>query len=115
MVDACNKLNKINYWNQLLTSRFNIENIPTTKNTQPLSPNMITLEIDGGKKQKVRPGDILGALTGKDGISGSEVGKINVFDYCAYVAVNKKAAKEGLKKLEKGKLKGRNFRVWRVR
>ena len=79
------------------------------------SPNMATLRIDGGKKQKVRPGDILGALTGKDGISGSEVGKINVFDYCAYVAVNKSSAKDALHKLEKGKLKGRKFRVWRVR
>ena len=78
-------------------------------------PNMATLRIDGGKKQKVRPGDILGALTGKDGIAGSEVGKINVFDFCAYVAVTKAVAKEGLKKLENGKLKGRKFRAWRVR
>lgn len=78
-------------------------------------PTMATLRIDGGKKQKVRPGDILGALTGKGGISGQDVGKINVFDYCAYVAIDKASAKEALKKLEKGKLKGRTFRVWRVR
>lgn len=78
-------------------------------------PKMATLRIDGGKKQKVRPGDILGALTGKGGIAGKEVGKINVFDYCAYVAVAKTVAKEALKKLEQGKLKGRTFRVWRVR
>ena len=79
------------------------------------SPVMATLRIDGGKKQKVRPGDILGALTGKGGIQGSEVGKINLFDYCAYVAVTKASAKDALKKLEKGNLKGRKFRVWRVR
>jgi ATP-independent RNA helicase DbpA len=78
-------------------------------------PMMATLRIDGGKKQKVRPGDILGALTGKGGISGQEVGKINVFEFCAYVAVNKSVAKEALKKLEQGKLKGKTFRVWRVR
>jgi ATP-independent RNA helicase DbpA len=78
-------------------------------------PKMATLRIDGGKKQKVRPGDILGALTGKGGISGQEVGKINVFEFCAYVAVNKLVAKEALKKLEQGKLKGKTFRVWRVR
>lgn len=78
-------------------------------------PTMATLRIDGGKKQKVRPGDILGALTGKDGIAGRDVGKINVTDYCAYVAVHKDAAKVALKKLENGKLKGRNFRVWRIR
>ena len=63
----------------------------------------------------MRPGDILGALTGKGGIQGSEVGKINLFDYCAYVAVTKVAAKDALKKLEQGNLKGRKFRVWRVR
>lgn len=79
------------------------------------SPVMATLRIDGGKKQKVRPGDILGALTGKGGIQGSEVGKINLFDYCAYVAVTKVSAKDALKKLEQGNLKGRKFRVWRVR
>lgn len=84
-------------------------------NQDVFSPTMATLRIDGGKKQKVRPGDILGALTGKDGIAGADVGKINLFDFCAYVAVNKKVAKEALHKLEKGKLKGRKFRVWRVR
>ena len=78
-------------------------------------PQMATLRIDGGKKHKVRPGDILGALTGKDGITGKDVGKINVFDFCAYVAVHKSVAKDALHKLEKGKLKGRSFRAWRVR
>lgn len=84
-------------------------------NNPVYSPVMATIRIDGGKKQKVRPGDILGALTGKDGVAGKDVGKINVTDYCAYVAVNKDAAKVALKKLENGKLKGRNFRAWRIR
>ncbi|MDU0111805.1 ATP-dependent RNA helicase DbpA [Psychrosphaera aquimarina] len=78
-------------------------------------PQMATLRIDGGKKHKVRPGDILGALTGKDGIAGKDVGKINVLDFCAYVAVHKSVAKDALHKLEKGKLKGRSFRAWRIR
>lgn len=82
---------------------------------QPYSPNFATLRIDGGKKQKVRAGDILGALTGKQGISGQDVGKINIFDYCAYVGVKKSSATPALKKLESGKIKGRVFRVWRVR
>ena len=83
--------------------------------TPVYQPTMATLRIDGGKKQKVRAGDILGALTGQGGIPGSEVGKINLFDYCAYVAVTRDSAKTALKKLEQGKLKGRKFRVWRVR
>ena len=84
-----------------------------------ISPSMETLQIDGGKKQKVRPGDILGALTGKnsgpDAIAGSDVGKINIFDRCAYVAVKRDVCKLALKKLGQGKLKGRNFRARLIR
>ena len=73
----------------------------------------MTLQIDGGRKQKVRPGDSLGALTGDNGIAGRQVGKINVFDYCAFVAVDRDAAKPALRKLRSGTLKGRSFRVRR--
>jgi ATP-independent RNA helicase DbpA len=77
----------------------------------PNRPEMATIQIDGGKKQKVRPGDILGALTGKNGITGKQVGKIHIFENWAYVAVDKKVIKPALKKLADGKLKGRSFRV----
>ena len=70
---------------------------------------MATIQIDGGKKQKVRPGDILGALTGDNGIKGSQVGKISVLDNKAYVAVTKGALKLALRKISKGKMKGRTF------
>ena len=94
--------------------------------TQPLPPErlldkapyqaaMATLQIDGGKKQKVRPGDILGALTGDNGIAGKQVGKIQIFDNSAYVAVSRDAIKAALKKLGEGKLKGRSFRVRHIR
>ncbi len=76
---------------------------------------MTTILIDGGKKQKVRPGDILGALTGKTGIKGNQVGKIHIFDNRAYVAINQKVIKPALKKLSEGKLKGRSFRVRQLR
>lgn len=75
---------------------------------------MATLQIDGGKKQKVRPGDLLGALTGKDGIAGKQVGKIHIFDNFAYVAVMRDAARPALRKLTDGKIKGRSFRVRRI-
>ena len=74
-------------------------------------PAMHTLQIDGGKKQKVRAGDILGALTGENGIEGNQVGKIYLADNWAYVAVNREVMKPALKKLGEGKLKGRSFRV----
>ncbi|MGL4605616.1 MAG: DbpA RNA binding domain-containing protein, partial [Iodobacter sp.] len=43
----------------------------------PLRPPMVTLCIMGGKKDKLRPGDLLGALTGDAGLSKEQVGKIN--------------------------------------
>ena len=74
-------------------------------------PPMATLQIDGGKKQKVRAGDILGALTGKDGITADQVGKIQIYDNWSYVAVSREATQAALEKLGAGKLKGKNFRV----
>jgi ATP-independent RNA helicase DbpA len=74
-------------------------------------PLMGTLQISGGKKQKLRPGDILGALTGENGITGKQVGKIQIFDNQSYVAVAIESIKKALHKLETGKLKGRSFRI----
>lgn len=74
-------------------------------------PPMVTLQIDGGKKQKLRPGDILGALTGENGIDGQQVGKIHISDLHAYVAVRRPVAQTAEQKLGQGKLKGKNFRV----
>jgi ATP-independent RNA helicase DbpA len=92
------------------------ESLPPTRllDKSPAKPVTVTLRIDGGKKQKVRPGDILGALTGENGIAGGQVGKIDIFDNCAYVAVSRDAAKAALRKLSEGKLKGRSFRVRRI-
>ena len=75
---------------------------------------MATLQINGGKSQKVRPGDIVGALTGEHGVKATDIGDIHIFDRRAYVAVSKKVIHIALKKLNHGKLKGRSFRVWRV-
>jgi ATP-independent RNA helicase DbpA len=80
-----------------------------------MKPAMVTLQIDGGKKQKVRAGDILGALTGENGIDGKQVGKINIADNWAYVAVSQSVSKQALNKLSQGKLKGRSFRVRVIR
>jgi ATP-independent RNA helicase DbpA len=72
---------------------------------------MVTLCIEGGRKNKMRPGDILGALTGEAGISGSEVGKINIFDFHTYVAIRRPSAKLALERLSANKIKGRFFKV----
>ena len=75
---------------------------------------MTTLQIDGGKKQKVRAGDILGALTGKGGIEGKQVGKIQLYDNWAFVAVERDVARHALKIIGQGKMKGKSFRVRRL-
>ena len=76
-----------------------------------LSPPMVTLCINGGRKDKVRAGDILGALTSDKKIPGKQIGKIDLFDNVAYVAVERSIAKQALKALSEGKIKGRKFRV----
>ncbi len=78
---------------------------------KPNYPAMVTLQIDGGKKQKIRPGDIVGALTAGDDIRGDEVGKIVMTDNWAFVAVTHAVSKTALQKLNEGKLKGRSFRA----
>jgi len=108
---------KIGRLEALLGTALETEALPSETFLQepPFKSSMATFQIDGGKKQKVRPGDILGALTGKQGVAGDQVGKIHVFDNCAYVAVQKSVANFALKKLNEGKLKGRTFRVRRIR
>jgi ATP-independent RNA helicase DbpA len=76
-----------------------------------VQPTMATLQIDGGKRQKVRAGDILGALTSQGGIAGSDVGKIQISDSWAYVAVDAEKAHIALEKISEGKIKGRSFRA----
>ncbi len=76
-----------------------------------LSPPMVTLCINGGRREKIRPGDILGALTANTNLPGKQIGKIDIFDILAYVAVERSIAKQALKILTQGKIKGRRFRV----
>jgi ATP-independent RNA helicase DbpA len=107
---------KITKLEEYLNQTINIEPLPPLNllENPTYKPPMVTLQIDGGKKQKLRAGDILGALTGKNGIAGTQVGKIQLFDNWAYVAINQNVAKSALKKLGEGKLKGRSFRVRRI-
>ncbi|MCL7945307.1 ATP-dependent RNA helicase DbpA [Marinobacter sp. ATCH36] len=78
---------------------------------KPSAPAMKTLCIAGGRKDKVRPGDVLGALTGEAGLPGKVVGKIDLFDFQCFVAVEKESAAMALKRLEQGRIKGRKMRV----
>ncbi|MDQ6973478.1 MAG: DbpA RNA binding domain-containing protein, partial [Mariprofundaceae bacterium] len=80
----------------------------------PTQARMTTLQIGGGKKQKIRAGDILGALTSQGGIEGKQVGKIHILDQWSYVAIERPVVNKAFKKLNDGKLKGKKFRVRRI-
>jgi len=76
----------------------------------PTRANMSTLRIEGGKKQKLRPGDLVGALTKGDDINGDQLGKIQMMDNWAYIAIERGIAKQALQKLSEGRIKGKSFR-----
>ena len=78
---------------------------------EPLLPPMATLQILGGRKEKIRPGDVLGALTGEVGFAGAQVGKITVTESTTYVAVERGIAHEVQRRLAAGKLKGKSVKV----
>ncbi|HHH2181310.1 TPA: ATP-dependent RNA helicase DbpA [Yersinia enterocolitica] len=86
------------------------EQVSRSANTM-LEPEMVTLCIDGGRKAKIRPGDILGALTGEAGLTAADVGKIDMFPVHAYVAIRKASAKRALQQLQQGKIKGKNCKA----
>ena len=79
-----------------------------------LKGTMATIQLDAGRKQKVRPGDILGALTGDAGVPGSDIGKITIHDNSSYVAVTRSALRQAMNYLAQGKVKGRGIRARRL-
>lgn len=76
-----------------------------------LQPPMATLQIAGGRKEKIRAGDVLGALTGDAGFSKEQVGKISVNEFSTYVAVERGIAHEALRRLNAGRVKGKSVKV----
>ncbi|WP_300648067.1 ATP-dependent RNA helicase DbpA [Hydrogenophaga sp.] len=85
------------------------ELVPTGKG--PLVPPMVTLHIQGGRKEKIRPGDVLGALTADLGYTREQVGKINVNEWSTYVAVDRDIAQQVASRLNDGRIKGKGVKV----
>ncbi len=81
------------------------------KNHFMLKPEMVTLCINGGRKDKLGAGDILGALTADGKVKGADIGKIDRFDRLTYVAIQRKSSQEALNILANGKIKGRLFKA----
>lgn len=86
--------------------------VPIQDGTASLDAPMATLYLGAGRKDKLRPGDILGALTGEaGGLNGGDVGKIEIYDRFSYVAVIKGLAPTVLKNLRDGRIKGRKMGI----
>ncbi|MFK8052190.1 MAG: ATP-dependent RNA helicase DbpA [Woeseiaceae bacterium] len=85
---------------------------PTSKRGNPkLIPEMMTIQINGGRRNKLRPGDLLGALTADNGVAGKRVGDISLMDTCAYIAVEADDAKKAQQQLSNRPIKGRRYRA----
>ena len=91
----------------------NQNDLTTNDKTIPL-PEMITLCINSGRKDKIRPGDILGALTKDAGLPGDAIGKINITALHAYIAIHRNQIDKAYRYLQNGKLKGKKVTVRKV-
>jgi len=87
---------------------------PATPSAAPPPPAMVTLLLSAGKNKKLRPGDILGALTAGGAIRGEDVGAIQVDDSGAYVAVRAAVAAAAIDQLQAAPVKGRSVKARRA-
>jgi ATP-independent RNA helicase DbpA len=86
----------------------------TPASNQPLLAPMVTLQILGGRKEKIRAGDVLGALTNTEGgaaYTREQIGKIQVTEFCTFVAVARDIAQAACAKLNAGRIKGKSVKV----
>jgi len=90
------------------------ENVSTLKSDEnfTMKSPYISLVIEGGKKDKLRAMDILGALTNNSKLKGEDVGKIDIYNTQSYVAIKSELVDEAYKKLKHGKIKTKKFSVW---
>ncbi|MFL5349237.1 MAG: ATP-dependent RNA helicase DbpA [Hyalangium sp.] len=112
------KLETIEQATGVKLERPSVEALPPADSTSQVSLDSPweTLVISAGRKDKMRPGDILGALTGEaGGLNASDVGKIEIQDRLAYVAVSKRIVRVALQRLRDGRIKGRKHWIDWVR
>jgi ATP-independent RNA helicase DbpA len=104
---------KIEQYQHFSSTWFGLETL-TTANTDPLLAPMVSLQILGGRKEKIRPGDVLGALTNDEAgpaYTREQIGKIQVTEFCTFVAVDRKIASAACAKLNAGRIKGKSVKV----
>jgi len=85
--------------------------VPGGRTERAPQPAFRTVIVDAGRQDKLRPGDLLGALTGDAGLPGTAIGKIDIFPTRSYVAIARDWHSQAVARLRSGKIKGRNFRI----
>ena len=109
-MDEMGSVGKIDQYQKQESTWYPVDGLTPTGDG-PLLPPMVTLQIVGGRKEKIRPGDVLGALTKDLGFSAAQVGKINVNAFSTYVAVDRSIAPQVASRLNDGKIKGKSVKV----
>ncbi|WP_395703594.1 ATP-dependent RNA helicase DbpA [Aquabacterium sp.] len=113
-MDEMGSVGRIDEMQGVASEWHRLSELTSPPNAEPLRPPMVTLQILGGRKEKIRPGDVLGALTKDMGFEGAQIGKINVNEFSTYVAVERGVADKVLRALNAGKVKGRSVKVRRL-
>jgi len=98
---------------EMMRCKLDVHDLATlvVSDDSPLVPPMSTLLILSGRKDKIRPGDVMGALAAAAGLTREQVGKITVTDQSTYVAVARNIARDAVRKLSAGKLKGKTVKA----
>lgn len=104
------KIHDIENYQGHINEYMKIESLSAEKIYDLRAP-MKTMYINGGKKEKVRPGDILGALVNEAGLEAKDVGNINIQEHQSFVAIEASKINQTISKLLNGKIKGRRFKV----
>lgn len=105
---------KMRLLEDLMPAPIKLQELPDAEvmNQKPATAPNVTLQISGGKKHKLRPGDIVGALTRDNQLTVTDIGKIQLQSMWGFVAVNRKVSQRALDILNNGKIKGRKFKAW---
>ncbi len=107
------RVGAIEVYQKMSSTWYGLETL-TPANNQPLLAPMVTLQILGGRKEKIRAGDVLGALTNAEGgpaYTREQIGKIQVTEFCTFVAVAREIAQAACAKLNAGRVKGKSVKV----
>ena len=113
-LDEMGRVGRIDQMQGSVSPWYPLSELTATAGGPPLRPPMVTLQILGGRKEKIRPGDVLGALTKDLGLDGASIGKINVNEFSTYVAISPELADQALRGLNAGKVKGKSVKVRRL-